>query len=903
MDGNVRELFEHAIGLQGTERDEYLNAACANNHALRAQVADLLEAHDQASGFLNSPTSDASSAVTVDAAPVEGSGSRIGPYKLLQLIGEGGFGSVFLAEQQSPVVRRVALKIIKLGMDTRQVVARFEQERQALALMDHPSIARVFDAGATATGRPYFVMELVVGESIVQYCDTHRLSINDRLELLAQVCQAVQHAHTKGIIHRDIKPSNILVTTQDGRPFAKVIDFGIAKATQSKLTEKTLFTEHRQFIGTPEYMSPEQAAGSLDIDTRTDVYSLGVLMYELLTGGTPFSAKTLRLAAYAELQRIIREDEPPKPSTRLSQNAGEIASVAASRSSEPRKLGALIRGELDWIVMKSLDKDRQRRYESANALAADIRRHLAHEAVIAAPPSPRYLAKKFLQRHRLLAAAGSAVFASLLIGVVATGFALARALTAESALRTQLNETNTARHEALNQAAIAEAVAKFQTDMLATADPAQLLGDKVTVVEAMQAAATNLDAGSLKAEPLVEAGVRDAIGNTLRGLARFDDAESSLRKSLELRSKIPPASRPDTARTRNALASLLRETSRPAEAEKLFLETVEMQRSFFPKFSTDLALTLNNFGLLRRDQHQLDAAEKLLREALELYQKSESAQSSASADCMNNLALTLQDQNKLPEAEALARQSLAAYRGVLPAGHPKIANSLSNLASVLGASHQTPEAERLCREALVIYRKCLRAGHPEIAWVLTNLSAYLIEQNKPAEAEPLLREALDIHRKALRADHPDIARDLSILGSVLLDQQKPAEAAILLSEALQIVRKTFPPAHPGVISVLINHARAQQELGDVVEARKSFDEAIATLRKQAPDGSPLLARALGRSGAARLETEGRVAALPELEEALKMAEQSLPPNHPFLKTLRETIAQPDTPRRAPKAKP
>ncbi len=343
-----------AAELAREQRAEYLDAACGGDQGLRAEVESLLKSLDDAGRFLADATignsgadPDAATIAGADVSLREQPGSRIGPYKLLQLIGEGGFGSVFMAEQEKPVSRKVALKIIKLGMDTRQVVARFEQERQALAMMDHPNIARVLDAGATETGRPFFVMELVKGDPIVEYCDKNNLSINDRLELFAQVCNAVQHAHTKGIIHRDIKPSNILVSTQDGRPHTKVIDFGIAKATAAKLTEKTLFTEHRQLIGTPEYMSPEQAEGNLDIDTRTDVYSLGVLLYELLTGTTPFSRKELRSAAYAEIQRIIREVEPPKPSTRLSSSTATIANVAAKRAVEPGRLGVIIRGELD----------------------------------------------------------------------------------------------------------------------------------------------------------------------------------------------------------------------------------------------------------------------------------------------------------------------------------------------------------------------------------------------------------------------------------------------------------------------------------------------------------------------------------------------------------------------------
>jgi WD40 repeat protein len=422
----------------GSARSAYLDSACGDDAELRALVEALLKADSEAGLFLVSvenaaptsvatvarssaiPQADAHSLQADAAPPSETPGTIIGRYKLLQRIGEGGFGTVWMAEQREPVIRKVALKIIKLGMDTRQVIARFEAERQALALMDHPNIAKVLDAGATDTGRPFFVMELCTGDSITEYCDRNNLTIRERLELIAEVCQAVQHAHQKGLIHRDIKPNNILVATQDGRPHAKVIDFGIAKATTSRLTEKTLFTEHKQLIGTPQYMSPEQAEGSLDIDTRTDVYSLGVLLYELLTGTTPFDPKKLRNAAFDEIQRIIREVEPPKPSTRLSQSTGTLATIAARRHIEPKKLGTIIRGELDWVVMRCLEKDRSRRYETANGLAADIRRYLAGEPVIAAPPGRTYLIRKFIRRHRAGVIAGTLLAAVLVLGVIGT---------------------------------------------------------------------------------------------------------------------------------------------------------------------------------------------------------------------------------------------------------------------------------------------------------------------------------------------------------------------------------------------------------------------------------------------------------------------------------------------------
>jgi eukaryotic-like serine/threonine-protein kinase len=382
-DPRANELFLKALELRAPgERQEYLDGACAGDVALRAEVESLLEASARAGSFLESPAPNLVATVE-EPSVAERPGTVIGPYKLLEQIGEGGFGAVFLAEQTRPVRRKVALKVLKPGMDTRQVVARFEAERQALAIMDHPHIAKVFDGGATPSGRPYFVMELVKGVPITEFCDQNHLTPRQRLELFLPVCQAVQHAHTKGIIHRDLKPSNVLVSRHDTTPVVKVIDFGVAKALGQELTDKTLFTGLAQMVGTPLYMSPEQAGMSdLDVDTRSDIYSLGVLLYELLTGSTPFDKERLRTAGYDEIRRIVREEEPPRPSQRVSTlRADTLTAVSAQRQTDPKRLGQLFRGELDWIVMKALEKDRSRRYETASALAADVQRYLKDEPV------------------------------------------------------------------------------------------------------------------------------------------------------------------------------------------------------------------------------------------------------------------------------------------------------------------------------------------------------------------------------------------------------------------------------------------------------------------------------------------------------------------------------------------
>src|SRR5262245_32053212 len=469
---SVRAIFDRALEI-GTqpERAAYLDQACANFPEIRQEVEELLKAHAQAGSFLQFAA--ASLATEHPSAPSRLIGTQVGPYKLLQQIGEGGMGVVYMAQQERPVQRTVALKIIKPGMDSTQVVARFEAERQALAIMDHANIAKVRDAGTTDSGRPYFVMELVKGISIIQYADEHRLTPRQRLELFIPVCQAVQHAHQKGIIHRDIKPSNVLVADYDDHPVPKVIDFGVAKAIGQHLTERTMFTQLGQVVGTIEYMSPEQAKlNQLDIDTRTDIYSLGVLLYELLTGETPFDRQRLRLAAFDEMLRIIREEEPPKPSTRLS-SSQSLPSIAAQRQLEPKKLTTLVAGDLDWIVMKSLEKDRARRYQTATGLAEDLQRYLTDQPVAARRPTRAYRLKKFIRRNKLGVLAGTAVVAALAIGLVASTYFAASASREAKRATAALDQA-----EGINQF--------FSEEVFGLADPKRLERPNITLIEALE---------------------------------------------------------------------------------------------------------------------------------------------------------------------------------------------------------------------------------------------------------------------------------------------------------------------------------------------------------------------------------------------------------------------------------
>ncbi len=904
----LQNLLAGATELPQGQRDAYLDAACAGDPVLRAEIDSLLKAHDEAGRFLADPTMAAapawSSAGAVSSGepaagkaypgPLdEGPGTRIGPYKLLQLIGEGGFGSVFMAEQERPVQRKVALKIIKLGMDTRQVVARFEQERQALAIMDHPNIARVLDAGATDTGRPFFVMELVKGDPIVDYCDKNILGIRGRLELFAQVCAAVQHAHTKGIIHRDIKPSNILVATSDGRPSTKVIDFGIAKATAGKLTEKTLFTEHRALIGTPTYMSPEQAEGSLDIDTRTDVYSLGVLLYELLTGTTPFTSQELRSAAYGEMQRIIREVEPPKPSTRLSMQTDTIASVAAHRQTEPKQLGTMVRGELDWIVMRALEKDRQRRYETASGLAADIVRYLSGEAVSAAPPGTVYRFRKFIQRHRVAVSTGTAVAAALFIGLVAFAWQakVARdqrdlAVAARQAEAEQRQQAETARAEAhrqeleaKRQAATADAVARFQTDMMAAADPSRQLGDKVTVVQVMSAAIKELDDGKLKDQPLVEAAVRVMIGKTFDGLGRSDSAEPALRRGLEIRRKELPPTDLSIASAASTLGAMLFMNNRLAEAEPLFRESLEIRRKVSPVNDPDIAQSISDLALVMLNQNKRAEAEKLFRESLAIQRATLPLDETGIANTLVNLAGMLQQQNQTVEAEQMLREAIAIQRKVLAPGNPELAFGITRLAILLQAQGKLSDAETLFREALDIRKKALPDGHPGIAYSLNTLAGILQDQNKLAEAEPLYRQSLAMRRASLPPNHPNISASLNDLSSLLRDMRKPAEAEAMVREALKISRAARPAGHPDIAAALTNLGLALTDQKKMAEAEPAFREALQIWTKSYPPGHPRIASGL-LNVASVLEAQQKYAEAEEpLRELLATDRQLLPQGH------------------------
>jgi serine/threonine protein kinase/tetratricopeptide (TPR) repeat protein len=822
------------------QRGAYLSDACAADPALRQRVDALLAAYEQAGSFLDPARPGLARTVDIAQARLrEAPGTPIGPYKLLEQIGEGGMGVVFLAEQQHPVRRQVALKVIKAGMDTTKVIARFEAERQALALMDHPNIARVFDAGTTDSGRPYFVMELVKGVSITKYCDDRQLRPRQRLELLVQVCHAVQHAHQKGIIHRDLKPSNVLIALYDGKPVPKVIDFGVAKATGPRLIEQTMFTGFGDVIGTLEYMSPEQAElNQLDVDTRSDIYSLGVLLYELLTGSTPLEHGRVVKAGLVELLRVVREEEPPKPSMRLS-TTERLPSIAASRGVEPKKLSGLVKDELDWIVMKSLEKDRNRRYETANGMASDIRRYLNDEAVHACPPSAKYRFRKFARRNKGPVAASTAVLVVLVAGVTGTTIGLVGESRQRAIAESRRLEAQSQEREKIQQAAVARAVSRFQADMFTSADPDKMIGDKVTVLQAVTAAVKELDAGKLNDQPLVEASVRQTIGMTLRELGSHAAAEPNLHKALELRRSLLPAGHPDIATSLNELAVLRYVQRRLPEAEALDREALQIRREALPAGDPAIAISLSNLASDLHRQNKLSEAEPLFREALDIYRKCEPSPNAHIVNNLGDLAMLLMKQGKLAESERMVREVMEINQRTRPPGHPDVAWSLTLLGSLSAAQGKHVQAEQFHREALDLFRHAMPAGHPRIAWSLNFLATELCTQGKLSEAEQLSREALKMQRAALPPGHPDIALSIHLLASTLRAGGRPLDAEPLDREALEIFRKAWPAGHPDVFESLDSLELDLRAQDKVVEAEAVHRELVMmTNEASARSGQP-----------------------------------------------------------------
>jgi len=732
-------VFEAALKLPADQRAAYLDKACSGNVRLRHRVEGLLGAFDRAGGFLNEPAIPSPDPTVRCSLPVaEKAGDKIGRYKLLQQIGEGGCGVVYVADQEEPLRRRVALKIIKLGMDTKQVIARFEAERQALAMMEHPNIAKVLDAGATDTGRPYFVMELVRGIRITQFCDENKLSTEERLKLFVPICQAIQHAHQKGVIHRDIKPSNVLVTINDGVPVPKVIDFGIAKATAGRLTDQTVYTALEQFIGTPAYMSPEQAVmTSLDIDTRSDIYSLGVMLYELLTGSTPFDQKELLKVGIDEMRRTIREQEPPRPShQRSTMAAEELTTTAKRRRTDVSKLVHLLRGDLDWIVLKCLEKDRARRYETANGLAMDVQRHLNDEPVVARPPSKLYELQKALHRHKFGFAAGAVLMMALTLGgavsmwqFVEKSRALQRAVEAEQeqALLTQRAEGEAEKNTQF---------AQFMKDILSAAGPSVARGrDPAVLKEILQKTAERVTK-ELKDQPEVQGDLWFTLGTTYNDIGVH------------------------------------------AQAVLMFGNAAASYRLALGDENTKLALSLGKLGRYQSFGNNISEGSSNAALGLQIARKCGDADTIAS--CLHDRARALDPYGLISEKEEpFLREAVTVRRGL---GNDPIA--LADCLSSWGLA-QRPYDKASIREALSLYLEHLEPDHPKVGLQRFVLGEALLEDNQFEAAESELRQAMELLDKLWTNENRYRLLVRRYLARALLRQDKAREAETVLREGME----------------------------------------------------------------------------------------------------------------------
>jgi serine/threonine protein kinase/tetratricopeptide (TPR) repeat protein len=708
-------------------------------------------------------TLDSSQSGALPAATRTTGPRSIGLYRLVKKLGEGGMGQVWLAEQTAPLRRQVALKLIRAGMYDDALLQRFQSERQSLAIMDHPAIAKVFDAGATPDGQPYFVMEYVPGATITDYCDQKRLKIHERLELFIKVCEGVQHAHQKAIIHRDLKPANILVVEVDSKPMPRIIDFGLAKAVTPQVAGATVFTQVGGFLGTPGYMSPEQASPDIDIDTRIDVYSLGVVLYVLLTGSLPFDPKQWQKQPLHEVLRQLREDDPPRPSTKLVMEKKSSTAIAEARGVGPKQLVSLLHGDLDWITMKALDRDRARRYGTPNELAEDIGRHLNSQLVVACPASTGYRLQKYIRRHRV----GVAVAAGAVL--LLAGFAVVQGV--------QLRRITRERDRA-------NRVTDFMTGMFNLSDPSEARGNTITAREILDKAAKDIDTG-LARDPELQAQMMHVMGTVYQSLGLYPQEQSLLERAIGIRRRVLGAKHADTLMSMNALGNALAHEGHFAEAEKLERETLESQSRVLGPEHPNRLLTMNNLAYVLSDEGRYAEAERLYRETLDIRRRVLGLEHPDTLRSMMNLAANLRDEGHYAEAEKLERETLEIQNRVLGPEHPNTLATMNNLGNVLILqSHDSSEAEKLFRQTLEIQRRVLGPEHPLTLTTMNNLGNALMSQGHDSEAEKLFRQTLEIQRRVLGPEHPDTAISTYNLAVIAAHESHRDEAFLLLREAI-----------------------------------------------------------------------------------------------------------------------
>ena len=798
----------------------------------------------------------------------------MGPYRLVQKLGEGGMGQVWLAEQTAPLRRLVALKLIRAGVSDNVLLERFESERQALARMNHPAIAKVFDAGTTPDGQPYFVMEYVPGIPITLYCDQKRLSIRDRIELFSKVCEGVQHAHQKAVIHRDLKPAYILVVELDGKAVPRIIDFGIAKAISGRDSLATMVTRAGNFLGTPAYMSPEQADPDIpDVDTRSDVYSLAVILYELLAGALPFDPTQWRNEVVYETLRRLREQDPPLPSMQFGKRVTTEREVAVNtarlRSTEPHELVRLLRGDLDGITMKALEKDRARRYGTPSELAADLERYLQNKPIVARPASSAYRVRKYVRRHRIAVTVAAGLFALLIT------FAVLQTL--------QLRRTTRERDRA-------NRIADFMTRMFKVSDPSEARGNSVTAREILDKASNDIQMGLAK-DPELQARLMYTMGNVYLGLGLDSRAQSLLERALDIQRRSLGSKHPETLQTATSLATAWRYSGRYPESEKMERQTIELQRQVLGPQHPD---TLNSIGDLAAtlfSEARYAEAEKLQRDTLDTRLRLLGPQNPDTLQSMRDLSATLRKQGHYADAEKLQRDALDIQRRVLGPDHPDTLRTINSLANTLLQQAHFPEAEKLYRELLDAQRRVHGPEHPDTLTALGNLANLLSEEGHYAEATKLQRETLDIDTRVLGPEHPQTLRAMENLSFTLGDDNHLADAEKLQQQVIAVGSRVLGPEHSDVLKSMNGLAGNYQREGRFAEAEKLEREALETERRVLGADKPETLESMNNLGET-LQSEGHYVEAEKLQrETLVVVSRVFGPTHPNTLSVMSDLAE------------
>jgi eukaryotic-like serine/threonine-protein kinase len=781
---HFKTVFQSALECAPSDRERFVTEACGRDLSLKADVLRLLSDYARADNFLETQSGAIPAGHFLPGlfGTYHAGDLVANRFRLVRFIARGGMGEVWLADQMTPIRRQVAIKLIKAGMDTHEVVARFERERQALALMDHPAIARMFEAGATEHGRPYFAMEYIAGLPITDYCDQNKLPIAQRLKLFVRVCEAIQYAHQKAVIHRDLKPSNILVSEVDGQPFPRVIDFGIAKATSPLPGTERSATQVGVLVGTPAFMSPEQAtSGGVDIDTRSDVYSLGVVLYVLLTGCPPLDLEKFNVE---DAIRRLQQDDAPRPSTRFRASGEESIFAARNRGADRARLVRQLRGDLDAIALKALAKERSWRYSSPSELADDIGRFLRHEPVFAHPPRAGYRARKYLRRHRL-GATISAVAALLLVA-----FATAQSI--------ELRRIQRERDRA-------DRITNFMKDMFKVSDPSAAKGTTITAREILDKASSTIDKG-LSKDPEEQAQMMDVMQDVYDDLGLYAQAQSLLTREVDIRRRVLGPNNRDTLASNSTLGTILMKQGKYTQAELLMREALEIQQRVLGPEHPDTLWTMNGLALVLWRQNRLAEAEQLDRKILEIRRRLLSAPDVATLTTMNNLANLLDDEGRYSESEKLHRETLDGRRRTFGEENLNTLQSMNNLANVLMDERHLQEAEGLLRETLRIRRRIAGPEHPDTLDAMNNLGNVLIQEDRFPEAEKLYRQTLEVRSRVLGPEHPETLQSMNNEAVALKAEGHLAEAEQLQLTTLAIKRRVFGKDHPEVGMSLYNLA-------------------------------------------------------------------------------------------------